>query len=67
MGRRSGYLEHEDDVMAATLAAIDAQIAHDERRAASPLAANLRKSAASHAYWLRKLRARHPEVNDGGS
>jgi hypothetical protein len=62
MGKRSGCLDTEAEVMAASLAEVDAWIGHLERRAASPLASGLRKAAASHAYWLRKMRAHHPKA-----
>lgn len=63
MGKRSGILDHEADILQLTLAELDAEIGRCEARGKIAPTAYLRKSFNSRVLWLGKVRSRHPELN----
>lgn len=62
MGKRSGVLDHEEDVLKLSLAELDAEIARCEARRKIAPSAYLRKSFDKRIHWLGRIRTRHPET-----
>ncbi len=62
MGKRSGVLDHDADILRLTLAELDAEIARCETRRAFAPDATGRKAFDKRIHWLNQLRLRHPAL-----
>ncbi|MBA3510678.1 hypothetical protein [Sphingomonas sp.] len=63
MGKRSGVLDHESDILKLSLEELDAEIARCEMRLKIAPTSYLRKSFEKRIHWLGRIRTRHPTVN----
>ncbi|MFC3711444.1 hypothetical protein ACFOMD_02610 [Sphingoaurantiacus capsulatus] len=61
MGKRTGVLEHEADVLKLTLAELDAEIARCEMRLRIARTAYLSKEFEKRIHWLQRIRFHHYE------
>jgi len=64
MGKRSGVLDNEEDIMKLSLEELDEEISRCSIRLGIAPTSNLRKSFKKRIHWLTKLRTRHPEITD---
>jgi hypothetical protein len=62
MGKRSGVLDHEADILNRSLAELDAEIARCAMRGKSAPCSYLRKAFEKRVHWLGRIRTRYPEV-----
>jgi len=62
MGRRSGVIDDEGEILKLTLPEIDAEIARCEMRRGIARSAYLKKSFAKRIHWIGRIRQRHPEM-----
>jgi hypothetical protein len=62
MGKRSGLLDHEQDLLKLTRPQLDAEIARCKMRRAIAPTAYLRKSFEKRLHRLRRIRSRHPDL-----
>ena len=60
MGKRSGVLDHEEDILKLTIRELDAEIARCEMRREIAPTSSLRKSFEKRIHWLGRIRTRHP-------
>ena len=62
MGKRTGVLNHEEDILKLTIEALDAEIDRCEMR--QKIAPNLyqRRQFEKRIHWLSKIRLRHPSL-----
>jgi hypothetical protein len=60
MGKRSGVLDHEEDILKLTVQELDTEIARCEARFQIAPTSYLRKSFEKRIHW--RIRARHPDL-----
>lgn len=59
MGKRSGVIDHEEDLAKLTLVELDAEIARCRMRLKISPNRQLQKSFESRIHWLERFRAKH--------
>jgi hypothetical protein len=64
MGKRTGVLQHEADILKLTLADLDVEIARCEMRRKIAPTVYERRSFEKRIHWLGKIRARHPDISN---
>jgi hypothetical protein len=61
MGKRSGVIEHEEELATLTLAELDAEIRRCKLRLKFATSRQLRKAFEKRVHWLERFREKHHE------